>query len=45
MMTFCFYTTVTQDASVYQNIGVPLNFNLDVIVDIIDNVFTIWPIS
>ena len=43
-MTICFYTTVTQDASVYQNIGVTWNFNWDVIVDITDDVFIIWPV-
>ena len=44
-MTICFYTTVTQDVFVYQNIGETWNFNWDVIVNITDDVFIIWPIS
>ena len=44
-MTIHFYTTITQDTSVYQNIGVTWNFNRNVIVDVTDNVFIIWPIS
>ena len=44
-MTVCFYATFTQDASVYQNIGVTGNFDWNVIIDIADNVFIIWPIS
>ena len=44
-MTTHFYTTITQDASVYQNIGVTWNFDWNVIVDVTDNVFIIWPIS
>ena len=44
-MTVCFYATVTQDASVYQNIGVTGNFEWNAIIDIADNVFIIWPIS
>ena len=44
-MTIHFYTTVTQDTSVYQNIGVTWNFDWNVIIDVTDNVFIIWPIS
>ena len=40
-----FYATVTQDASVYQNIGVTGNFDWNIIIDIADNMFIIWPIS
>ena len=44
-MTVCFYATFTQDASVYKNIGVAGNFDWNVIINIADNVFIIWPIS
>ena len=43
-MTICFYATVTQNVSVYQNIGVTGNFDWNVIIDIADNVFIVWPI-
>ena len=44
-MIIHFYTTVTQDTSIYQNIEVTWNFDWNVIINVTYNVFIIWPIS
>ena len=38
-MIICLYSTVAQDASVNQDIGVTWNFDWDVIIDIADYMF------
>ena len=43
-MIICFYSTVEQDTSVNQDIGVTWNFDWDVIIDIADYMFMIRPV-
>ena len=42
MVVICFYTTITQDTSIYQNIWVTQNFNRDVIISSAYNMFYHW---
>ena len=43
-MIICFYSTITQNASVNLNINVTGNFEWNVIIDIADYMLIIWPI-
>ena len=43
-MIICFYSTITQNTSVNQNIRVTWNFDWDVIIDNADYMFIIRPI-
>ena len=44
MMVICFYSAITQDTSVNQNIWVTWNSDRDVIIEIKDYMFIIGPI-